>query len=187
MKPIVDAIDDNPALCNHVHLPVQIRIDAHAGRHAAPLHARRIHAPHRVDEERARARSPSPPISSSVSPARPKQDFEETLALLEEVEYDSIFSFKYSRRPNTSALALDDQIPEEEKTRRLTIVQEHAARDSDPPQRGLSSGTVEECLVEGFNKATGQWIGRTSQHKTLNFLRPGVGGRYCWAATWTFA
>jgi tRNA-2-methylthio-N6-dimethylallyladenosine synthase len=34
-------------------------------------------------------------------------------------------------------------------------------------------GTVEECLVEGFNKATGQWIGRTSQHKTLNFLRPG--------------
>jgi tRNA-2-methylthio-N6-dimethylallyladenosine synthase len=31
---------------------------------------------------------------------------------------------------------------------------------------------VEECLVEGFNKATGQWIGRTSQHKTLNFLRP---------------
>ena len=33
-------------------------------------------------------------------------------------------------------------------------------------------GAVEECLVEGFNKATGQWIGRTSQNKTLNFLRP---------------
>jgi tRNA-2-methylthio-N6-dimethylallyladenosine synthase len=35
---------------------------------------------------------------------------------------------------------------------------------------------TEECLVEGFNKATGQWIGRTSQNKTLNFLRPGAGG-----------
>jgi tRNA-2-methylthio-N6-dimethylallyladenosine synthase len=33
-------------------------------------------------------------------------------------------------------------------------------------------GSVEECLVEGFNQATGQWIGRTSQNKTLNFLRP---------------
>ncbi len=36
-------------------------------------------------------------------------------------------------------------------------------------------GRVEECLVEGFNKATGQWIGRTSQNKTLNFLRPAAG------------
>jgi tRNA-2-methylthio-N6-dimethylallyladenosine synthase len=36
-------------------------------------------------------------------------------------------------------------------------------------------GAVEECLVEGFNKATGQWIGRTSQNKLLNFLRPACG------------
>ena len=60
---------------------------------------------HRVDEERASARSPSRPTSSSASPARPNSDFEETLDLLDEVQYDSLFSFKYSQRPNTSALA----------------------------------------------------------------------------------
>jgi tRNA-2-methylthio-N6-dimethylallyladenosine synthase len=95
-----------------------------------------------------------------------------TLGLLDEVGYDSIFSFKYSRRPNTPALALDDQIPEDEKTRRLAIVQEHQ-RAIQIQRNAAYVDTVEECLVEGFNKATGQWIGRTSQHKTLNFLRPG--------------
>ena len=103
-------------------------------------------------------------------PGETEADFEETLALLDEVEYDSIFSFKYSRRPNTPALALDDQIPEEEKTRRLTIVQEQQ-RAIQIRRNAAYVGTVEECLVEGFNKATGQWIGRTSQNKTLNFLR----------------
>ena len=83
-----------------------------------------------------------------------------------------MFSFKYSRRPNTPALALDDQIPEEEKTRRLDDRAGAAARDSDPPQCRAMSARSRKCLVEGFNKATGQWIGRTSQNKTLNFLQP---------------
>jgi tRNA-2-methylthio-N6-dimethylallyladenosine synthase len=51
-------------------------------------------------------------------PGETEADFEETLDLLDEVQYDSLFSFKYSPRPNTAALALDDKIPEEEKTRR---------------------------------------------------------------------
>jgi tRNA-2-methylthio-N6-dimethylallyladenosine synthase len=92
------------------------------------------------------------------------------LALLEEVGYDSIFSFKYSRRPNTPALGLDDQITEEEKGRRLAILQERQ-RAIQIRQNAAYLGRVEECLVEGFNQATGQWIGRTSQNKTLNFLR----------------
>ena len=82
-----------------------------------------------------------------------------------------MFSFKYSRRPNTPALALDDQISEDEKARRLAILQEHQ-RNIQIQRNAAYLGVVEECLVEGFNKATGQWIGRTSQHKTLNFLRP---------------
>src|SRR5262249_25194044 len=104
-------------------------------------------------------------------PGETEDDLEATLALLDEVEYDSIFSFKYSRRPNTPALALGDQIPEEEKGRRLSIVQERQRAIQVRPN-ATYVGTGEECLVEGFNKATGQWIGRTSQDKTLNFLRP---------------
>src|SRR5258708_34585133 len=58
-------------------------------------------------------------------PGETEADFVATLDLLSEVEYDSVFCFKYSRRPNTPALALNDQISEDEKARRLAIVQEH--------------------------------------------------------------
>jgi tRNA-2-methylthio-N6-dimethylallyladenosine synthase len=104
-------------------------------------------------------------------PGESEADLEATLGLLEEVEFDAIFGFKYSRRPNTAALALGDQIAEEEKTRRLAIVQERQ-RAIQIRRNAEYVGRVEECLVEGFNRATGQWIGRTSQNKMLNFLHP---------------
>jgi len=72
----------------------------------------------------ARRPMPSPPISSSASRRDGTGLRRELWSLLKHVEFDSIFGFKYSRRPNTPALALDDQIPEEEKTRRLIVVQE---------------------------------------------------------------
>ena len=107
-------------------------------------------------------------------PGETEADFEETLDLLSTVEFDSIFGFKYSRRPNTSALALDDQISEEEKTRRLGVVQEFQ-RQIQIRRNAAYVGRIEECMVEGFNKATGQWMGRTSQHKMVNFLRAAEG------------
>ena len=57
-------------------------------------------------------------------PGETEEDFEQTLDLLDEVQYDSLFSFKYSPRPNTAALAMGDRVPEEEKQRRLLILQE---------------------------------------------------------------
>ena len=170
VKPIVDAIDDNPNLCNHVHLPVQsgsTRILNAMQR----LYTRDEYM-HRI-EWMKNARRPIAITTDIIVgfPGETQQDFEETLDLLKTIEFDSIFGFKYSRRPNTPALALDDQIPEEEKTRRLGIVQE-LQREIQTRRNADYVGTVEECLVEGFNKATGQWIGRTSRHKTLNFLWP---------------
>jgi len=97
-----------------------------------------------------------------------EEDFEQTLSLLEEVEFDSIFSFKYSMRPNTPALDLGDHIPDEEKGRRLTILQEKQ-RAIQMRRNAALVGGVEEVLVEGYNQATGQWIGRTSQNRVLNF------------------
>src|SRR5579872_6644627 len=171
VKEIIDAIDENPALCNHVHLPVQ------SGSQRILDAMRRLYTPdeymRRIEWMKAARR----PIAITTDiivgfPGETEADFEATLALLDQVEYDSIFSFKYSRRPNTPALELDDQIPEEEKSRRLAIVQERQ-RAIQVRRNAAYVGAVEECLVEGFNKATGQWIGRTSQNKTLNFLRPG--------------
>jgi tRNA-2-methylthio-N6-dimethylallyladenosine synthase len=171
VKPIIDAIDENPALCNHVHLPVQSGstrvLEAMQRLYTREEYMQRI-------EWMKRARRPIAITTDIIVgfPGETQADFEETLGLIDQVEYDSIFSFKYSRRPNTPALALDDQIPEEEKSRRLAIVQERQ-RAIQVRRNATYVGSVEECLVEGFNKATGQWIGRTSQHKTLNFLRPG--------------
>src|SRR5882762_929363 len=169
-KAIVDAIDENPALCNHVHLPVQ------SGSTRVLDRMQRLYTRDEYMQRIAWMKSTRRPIAITTDiivgfPGETDADFEATLELLDEVEYDSIFSFKYSRRPNTSALALGDHIPEEEKGRRLAIVQEKQ-RQIQIRRNAAYVGVVEECLVEGFNKATGQWIGRTSQNKTLNFLRP---------------
>ena len=170
VKPIIDAIDSNPNLCNHVHLPVQSGstriLDAMQRLYTRDEYMRRI-------EWMKNARRPIAITTDIIVgfPGETEADFNETLDLLKNVEFDAIFGFKYSRRPNTPALALEDQIPEDEKTRRLTIVQE-LQRAIQTRRNADYLGTVEECLVEGFNKATGQWIGRTSQHKTLNFLHP---------------
>jgi tRNA-2-methylthio-N6-dimethylallyladenosine synthase len=173
VKPIIDAIDSNPSLCNHVHLPVQSgstrMLDAMQRLYTRDEYMQRI-------AWMKAARRPIAITSDIIVgfPGETEADFEATLGLLTEVEYDSVFAFKYSRRPNTPALALEDQIPEEEKVRRLAIVQEHQ-RQIQIRRNAAYVGNIEECLVEGFNKATGQWIGRTSQFKTLNFLHPAAG------------
>jgi tRNA-2-methylthio-N6-dimethylallyladenosine synthase len=108
-------------------------------------------------------------------PGETEKDFNDTLRLLDEVEYDAMFIFKYSKRPNTPALQYEDHIPEEEKTRRFLILQEHQ-RTIQMRRNAAYVGKVEEVHVEGYNRATGQWIGRTSQHKTLNFTDPAFPG-----------
>jgi len=171
VKPIVDAIDSNPALCNHVHLPVQ------SGSTRVLDGMQRLYTREQYMERISWMKSAKRDIAITTDiivgfPGETDADLDATLSLLDEVEYDSLFAFKYSRRPNTAALALGDQISEEEKSRRLAIVQQHQ-REIQIRRNLRYLDTVEECHVEGFNKATGQWIGRTSQNKTLNFLYPG--------------
>ena len=92
----------------------------------------------------------------------------ETLDLLDEVGYDGVFSFKYSARPNTPALSLEDAVPEEEKARRLDVLM---ARQKAIQISRYKKYIGQRCevMVEGKNQARQQWIGRTSQNKTLNF------------------
>ena len=124
VKPIVDAIEASPTLCNHVHLPVQSGstriLDAMQRLYTRDEYLRRIDWMKRSTRPIA--------ITTDIIvgfPGETDADLDATLNLLTEVEFDAIFSFKYSRRPNTPALALADQIPEEEKSRRLAVVQEH--------------------------------------------------------------
>ena len=167
VKEIVDAIERNQTLCDMVHLPVQSGstkvLQAMDRQYTRDEYMRRIDW--MKNARRAIA------ISTDIIvgfPGETEEDFAETLSLLDQVEYDSIFSFKYSRRPNTPALALGDQVPDEEKGRRLTILQERQRAIQLRRNSGLI-GSELEVLIEGFNSATGQWIGRTSQNRVLNF------------------
>lgn len=167
-KDIVDAIERQETLCNQVHLPVQSGstriLRAMARQYTRDEYMTRIEWLKRATRNIA--------LSTDVIvgfPGETEEDFEQTLRLLDEVEYDSIFSFKYSPRPNTSALGLDDHISEDDKGRRLTILQEKQ-RSIQIRKNTALIGSKQEVLVEGYNSSTGQWIGRTSQNRTLNFV-----------------
>jgi tRNA-2-methylthio-N6-dimethylallyladenosine synthase len=174
VKPIVDAIDSNPVLCDHVHLPVQSGSDRVLS--AMDRLYTRGEYMRRIDWLKNARRNIALTTDIIVGfPGETEADFNATLALLDEVQYDSLFSFKYSPRPNTAALAMGDQIPEEEKTRRIMIVQERQ-RAIQIRRNSEAIGAVEEVLVEGRNLATEQWIGRTSQNRTLNFTHENSNG-----------
>jgi tRNA-2-methylthio-N6-dimethylallyladenosine synthase len=169
-RDIVEAIDENPVLCNHVHLPVQ------SGSSRVLARMQRLYTREEYMQRIAWLKQSPRRIAISTDiivgfPGETEEDFQDTLRLLDQVEYDSIFSFKYSPRPNTAALALGDAVPDEEKQRRLLIVQEKQ-RAIQIRRHAALIGTVEEVLVEGRNQALGQWIGRTAQHRTLNFTHP---------------
>jgi tRNA-2-methylthio-N6-dimethylallyladenosine synthase len=174
VRGIVDAMDANPVLCDHVHLPVQSgssRVLAAMDR----LYTRDEYM-RRIEWLKTARRNYSLTTDIIVGfPGETEEDFERTLDLLDEVQYDSLFSFKYSPRPNTAAIAMADAVPEEEKKRRLAIVQEKQ-RLIQIRRNAERIGTIEEVLVEGRHAALGQWIGRTSDNHTLNFTHPETNG-----------
>jgi len=174
VKAIVDAIGANEAICNHVHLPVQ----SGSNRVLAAMqrqYTREMYM-ERIGWLKASRRGIS--ITTDIItgfPGETEADFLETMDLVDRIEYDSLFSFKYSPRPNTASLAMGDRIPEEEKTRRLMALNEKQ-RSIQIRRNAALIGTVQEVLVEGRNQALGQWIGRTSQNRTLNFTSAGTNG-----------
>ncbi len=169
-KDIVEAIESAPTLCDHVHLPVQ------SGSTRVLNAMQRLYNRDQYLERISWMKSSKREISITSDiivgfPGEREEDFQETLSLLDEVGYDGVFAFKYSPRPNTPAIHMDDAIPDQEKSRRLATLLER--------QRGIQQSTNQkhlgqhlEVMVEGKNEARKQWIGRTSQNKTLNFIAP---------------
>jgi tRNA-2-methylthio-N6-dimethylallyladenosine synthase len=118
-------------------------------------------------------RSARRPISVTTDvivgfPGETDQDFEETITLLDEAQYDGAFSFKYSPRPNTPAQSMADAVPEEEKGRRLAILQDRQ-RQIQIERNAKLVGETFEVLVDGRHASRGQWTGRTTSNRILNF------------------
>ena len=120
---MIDAMRTLPKVCRHLHLPVQ------SGSTRVLSTMRRRHTRERYLELVSELRSAMPDIALSTDmivgfPGETESDFEETLSLVAAVRYHSIFSFKYSPRPNTLAVKrMPDDVTEDEKTRRIVALQ----------------------------------------------------------------
>ena len=169
-RDIVEAIDATPALCDHIHLPVQ------SGSTRLLTAMQRLYTRDEYLERIAWIQGARRDISITSDmivgfPGETEREFEETLSLLDAVGYDSVFTFKYSPRPNTPALRLEDAVPDAEKDRRLAVLNDRQKQiGARRNQRHV--GQAVEVMVEGKNPARGQWIGRTSQIKVVNFTVP---------------
>ncbi len=169
-RDIVDAIDAVPTLCDHVHLPVQSG-STHMLEAMQRLYTRDEYL-ERITWMKAAKREISITTDAIVGfPGETESDFADTLNLLDEVGYDAVFAFKYSARPNTPAMTLKDAIPEDEKSRRLEVLMARQ-REIQTVRYKKYVGETLQVMVEGRNETRAQWIGRTSQNKTLNFAAP---------------
>ncbi len=169
-RDIVEAIDASSVLCDHVHLPIQ------SGSNRVLDAMQRLYTRDQYLERISWIQSAKRDISITTDlivgfPGETEREFEETLSLLDVVGYDSAFTFKYSPRPNTPALRLNDAIPDEEKARRLAVLNEKQ-RQIQTHRNKRHLGQTARVMVEGKNPTRGQWIGRTSQIKVLNFTAP---------------
>ena len=164
---IVAAIEAEPKICNHVHLPVQ------SGSTRVLQGMQRTYTRDEYLDKVAMIRSAKRPTSITTDiivgfPGETEADFEETLSLLDVVRFDGMFAFKYSPRPNTPALSMRDPIAEEEKSRRLAVMLEKQRHIQAARQETLVGETF-ELLVSGKSRRENQWSGHTSCHRVLNF------------------
>jgi tRNA-2-methylthio-N6-dimethylallyladenosine synthase len=164
---IVEAIDAHPAICNHVHLPVQ------SGSTRVLRAMQRTYSRSEYLEKIAMIRGAkrTSAITTDIIvgfPGETAAEFDETLSLLDEVKYEGVFSFKYSPRPNTLATTMPDAVPEEEKSRRLTLLQERQRAIQINALRKLE-GQIFEVHVDGKSKKENQWYGHSSCNRVVNF------------------
>ncbi|HEX4001986.1 MAG TPA: tRNA (N6-isopentenyl adenosine(37)-C2)-methylthiotransferase MiaB [Candidatus Acidoferrales bacterium] len=169
-REIVQAIDETPQLCDHIHLPVQ------SGSTPILRAMRRTYTREEYLEKISWIRAASRPFSITSDiivgfPGETEKDFEESITLLEEVGYDGVFSFKYSPRPNTSAATMPGAISEAEQGRRLAILQERQRQIQIARNEKLVGGAF-EVLVDGRHESRNQWSGRTTSNRMVNFTSP---------------
>jgi tRNA-2-methylthio-N6-dimethylallyladenosine synthase len=166
---MIAAMRDLPAVCRHLHLPVQ------SGSSRVLAAMRRRHTREHYLELVARLREAMPDIALSTDmivgfPGETAADFDETLSLTAAVRYHSMFSFKYSERPNTLALKrMPDDVGEEEKTRRIVALQS-LQRQIQGELFVEAIGRTEAVLVDSKSRRR-DWelSGRTSGNTVINF------------------
>jgi tRNA-2-methylthio-N6-dimethylallyladenosine synthase len=165
----LEAIRDIPQVCKHLHLPVQ----SGSTRVLQAMRRRYTREGYLELVDRARATVPDIALSTDMIVGFPGErpgDFEETLSLVERARFHSMFSFKYSPRPNTLAIKrMADDVTEEEKSRRLAVLQQLQKAIQTDLHRAAVGG-AEEVLVDARSRKR-EWelSGRSSGNTVVNF------------------
>jgi len=168
---LIEAYADVPELVSHLHLPVQ------SGSDRVLMAMKRGHSAYDYKQKIRRLREIRPDISMSSDfivgfPGETEQDFEHTMALIDEIGFDHSFSFIYSRRPGTPAADLPDDVPIEVKQGRLARLQ-HTINDNAQRISRLMVGTTQRVLVDRpSRKDANEIAGRTENNRVVNFQGP---------------
>ena len=166
---IVAAIEEHENLCDWVHLPVQSGsnqvLKAMRRGHNRDDYLRRVEA---IKNSKRRLALTSDIIVGF--PGETESDFQDTLKLVEECEYDGLYIFKYSKRPGTPAAKLSDDVPEEIKTRRFLELESRQREIQSKIYESYVGRTV-SVLVEGESaKSPDDLMGHSTCHKVVNFF-----------------
>jgi tRNA-2-methylthio-N6-dimethylallyladenosine synthase len=169
---LISALRDLPKVCKHLHLPVQ------SGSTQVLTAMRRRYSRDSYVEIVDRVRTAVPDIALSTDvivgfPGETAEDFEQTLSLVDRVRYHSIFSFKYSERPNTLASKRHrDDVPEDEKTRRIVQLQA-LQREVQLALHASAVGRTYDVLIDSSSRRRDWEVsGRTSGNTVVNL--PGM-------------
>lgn len=170
---LIRAIRDVPKVCEYLHLPLQSGSDRVLAR------MNRGYTRARYLELIAELKETVPELALSTDlivgfPGETEEDFVRTVEVVEQVGYDNVFAFRYSRRPGTPAAQMPDQVPDEIKADRNHRLLEAAVRVAAERSRQLEGRTV-PVLVDGLSrKSAGEVAGRTRCNRVVNF---DAGGR----------
>ncbi|MBI4238281.1 MAG: tRNA (N6-isopentenyl adenosine(37)-C2)-methylthiotransferase MiaB [Deltaproteobacteria bacterium] len=166
---LLAAYRDNAKLCRHIHLPVQSGADVVLRR------MRRAYTRAQYLEKVAALRGAAPDLAITTDmivgfPGETDADFAETLSLVETVQFDGLFAFKYSPRPGTESFArLPDDVPPATKDERLQRL--FALNEAIVTRRYAAHiGTTRDVLIESRDEGDGRWRGRTTHHMIVHFI-----------------
>lgn len=165
---LIDIYSEVPELVDHLHLPVQSGSD----RILAAMKRNHTILEYKSKVRRLKKIRPNLSMSSDFIigfPGESDQDFEDTMNLIREINYDLSFSFIYSSRPGTPAADLRDDTPMEVKKQRLAILQERINQQAQMISRNMV-GTKQRLLVTGPSKKDPSEVqGRTENNRVVNF------------------
>jgi tRNA-2-methylthio-N6-dimethylallyladenosine synthase len=174
-EPVIEAMAECASVCEHVHLPLQ------SGSSRVLKAMRRTYSRERYLELAGRMRAAIPDLAFGTDiivgfPGETEADFCETLEVVEEVAYDSAYTFVYSPRQGTEAAGMPDQVSHEvkiERMERLVELTQRLARERNEQR----VGRLEQVLVEGPSRTdTSVLRGRTRRNTTVNFTGEAAAG-----------